>query len=399
MELDAERLLQACSDDGEDAGISIFTELEPLAGTHAPVKPAIYAGRKYQYEQRWWDRAAREGPVDAIVIDNVPSQANRLEAALDSMAEELGLPRVVLDLSGIASLPPHLSRQLSGFRFPHRQADAYLRDAYLEGRSFPRTEAGGRLMAATGDHCEALLEFFPQALLFGFWQSHLGKKRSQAKLARSWVSEIVGYEPAGAATTTAQLGVKGDPLNLSIDERVTFEPGDLLKGWVVEDAKKASGRKSGESLAELGHGQVPISEAEAAPTGVSFRGIEQQSTVSFAGLRRVQAHEPNASAAARALLVSIGLLAHVGAFGRSFSLRSGCDLQATMSRWTWRGPSGDETLTPLVTASARTLFHRCVALAEAAGLPVGQGWASETMVLTPSPALEKAIRLSYPISD
>src|SRR5487761_1722246 len=215
MELDAERLLEACGDDGEDAGISIFTDLEPLAGAYAPVKPAIYAGRKYQREQRWWDRATRDGPVEAIVIDNVPSQANRLEASLDSLACELGLPRVILDLSGIESLPPHLPRELSGFRFPHRQADAYLRDACLDGTSFSKTEQGGRLMAATGDRCEALLEFFPQALLFGFWQSHLGKKRSQAKLARSWVSEIVGYEPAGGAT--AQLGVKGDPLNLSID--------------------------------------------------------------------------------------------------------------------------------------------------------------------------------------
>src|SRR2546425_4767548 len=96
--LTAERLVAACSDDGEDSGIRISVDLEPVAGPGAPVKPAIYSGGKYQIDRRW--RVTENGhlPVDVVVIDNVPSQANRLEAALDRRVD-LGLPRVVLDLA------------------------------------------------------------------------------------------------------------------------------------------------------------------------------------------------------------------------------------------------------------------------------------------------------------
>ena len=64
---------------------------------------------------------------------------------------------------------------------------------------------------------------------------------------------------------------------------------------------------------------------DAEPVAVSFREVVQQATVSFAALRRIR---PAAGAAeARALLVSLGLVAHVAAFGRSFSLRSGAELR------------------------------------------------------------------------
>src|SRR5205807_2877406 len=128
--------------------------------------------------------------------DNVASQANRLEAALEGLREGFGLPELVLDLSAVTSLPPHLPRRISGFRFPHRHADAYLRDAMAGESRFQDTPTGTALLGATADEPVALYEWFPQSLLFGYWQSHLGKKRSQAKLARSWVSEIVGYDPA-----------------------------------------------------------------------------------------------------------------------------------------------------------------------------------------------------------
>ena len=399
MTIDVQRLLEACGELGGDAGISISSDLEPLAGFNAPVKPAIYAGKKYQCERRWWHGAPDGGPVDAIVIDNVPSQANRLEAALETLAPDLDLPRVVLDLSSIESLPPHLPRQLSGFRFPHRHADAYLRDSVLDGVEFSKTELGRRLFDATGDRADALLEVFPQALLFGFWQSHLGKKRSQAKLARSWVSEIVGYQPAG--DPTAQLGLKGDPLNLSITEAVAWDEDDVLSaGWEVgTESKKTGTRKNRDSLAELGHGQVPVSEADASPTGVSFRGIEQQATVSFAGLRRVRTSQPSADAAARAILASLGLVGHVAAFGRGFSLRSGCDLRPHTVTWLWRGAVADEEIEPIDLGGAIDLFQSCVSAGEAAGLPVGANWPSDPIALTPNAALQRAITLSYPLSD
>jgi CRISPR-associated protein Csb1 len=396
--LDEERLVLACSDFSEVAGITITSVLEPLAGPGAPVKPAVYAGGQYQLDRRWDSSSQPPEPVDVVVIDNVPSQANRLEAALELLRERAGLPEVVLDLSGVHDMPPHLPRSLSGLRFPHRQADAYLRDALLGGQAFPGTQLGRDLLASTAEDATALLQWFPQAALFGFWQSHLGKKRSQAKLARSWVSETVGYRPA--TTATKVLGLKGDPINLSVDEPVEFDPEDLLaEPWrIVEGAKKAGGGRARERLSELGHGQVPVNPADASPAAISFARVEQKSTVSFAGLRRVHAGAPDASAAARALLVAIGVAAHVAAFGRPFSLRSGCDLRPASADWRWVAHDREQ-LAPPSLDQAVDLLRACAARAESLGLPVGSKWAAEPLVLTPAGNLSAAIRSTWAVEE
>jgi CRISPR-associated protein Csb1 len=317
-----------------------------------------------------------------LVIDNEPSQANRLEAALEQRRAELGLPEIVLDLSSVGALPPHLPGRISSFRFPHRNADAYLRDAVLDGTRFPRSEVGAAIFGATADKPEALLQWFPQALLFGFWQSHLGR-RSQAKLARAWISEIIGVEPA--ATSVRRLGLKGDPLNLSVAESVDFTS-DAQEEWQFS----ARGKK----LADVGHGQVPVGGADADPTAVSFREVVQQAIVSFAALRRIR---PGTGAAeARALLVSLGLVAHVAAFGRSFSLRSEAELRPAGSTWTWLGETGEHPLERLGLDAVIGLFRECVARAEQAGLPVGRQWAASPMVLTPAANLAAAIRKTWP---
>lgn len=397
MQLDTERLIAACHDDSFDSGILMEAELEPLGGPGSPVKPAVYAGGRYQLDERWVGEGSDRAVAKVVVIDNVPSQANRLEAALESVATQVRLPGVTLDLSGVGNLPPHLPTRLSGFRFPHRSADAYLRDSELDGVAFDTTSVGQAVLAGTADRPMALFQWFPQALLFGFWQSHLGKKRSQAKLARSWVSEIIGIRPGSVETRT--LGIKGDPLNLSGDERVVYQPDDLLAGWeLAEGVKKSGGSKKQESLSEIGHGQVPFRSGQEALAGVSCQAIVQRSTVSFAGLRRVWCGSPGANSAGRAMLVSLGLLAHVSAFSRSFSLRSGCDLRPVRVRWTWLGAGSDEALEILDQDSAIHLFHSCVAAAEDQGLPVGTHW-SDPITLTPNPSLVRVIRSTWPVGD
>lgn len=380
----ADELVPACADESPAAGITIRTVLEPLAGDGAPVKPATYAGGVFQHGRRWWGEGADRRPVDILVIDNEPSQANRLEAALSQQREELGLPEIVLDLSEIGLLPPHLPRRISSFQFPHRNADAYLRDALVDGAPFVRSDIGRAVFDATTDRPEALLQWCPQALLYGFWQSHLGKKRSQAKAARSWMSEIIGVEPA--IDDVRRLGLKGDPLNLSVTDPVSYNE-------MAHDEWQFSAK--GKRLADIGHGQVPVSGDDAALAGVSFRAVIQQSTVSFASLRRIRAG--TGSAEARALLASLGLLAHVAAFSRPFSLRSGADLRPSRSEWTWLGEAGDRPFEAPDIRSADALFAECTRRAEAAGLPVGSSWAADALILTPAPNLAEAIRKSWPV--
>jgi CRISPR-associated protein Csb1 len=391
--LTPEFLAEACSDDSFEDGISLLTTFESLGGEGSTVKPAIYEGGVFQNGTRWIpgsDGGLAKTPI--IVIDNEASQANRLEGALLAFREKLGLPHFSLDLAGL-NLPPHLPRKLSSLQFPHRNADAYLRDSELDGKPFMKTVIGKQIFEATPDRPEALYQWMPYGLLYGFWQSHLGKKGAQTKLARSWTSSIIGIDPA--SDDVRVNGTKGDPLNLSISQALEYSDLDL-RTWSVVDSAKAKGSKQGDSLAEIGHGQVPFAKDKQSPAGISFRSVQQQSTVSFASLRRVSCVDPDMNGAGRALLVALGLAAHVAAFGRAVSLRSGCDLRPTTSSWTQLSPSGDTSIVAMTMEQATALLQGCISQAAGVGLPVGRGhWVGETL-LQPNPQLRKAIELSYP---
>ena len=395
---DLERLLQGCSDDSFDDGLLIETELVPVAGVGAPVKPAVYEGGRYQRDRRWASPDDAE-PQDVIVIDNVPSQANRLEEQLRRARERCGLPEIVLDLSDMDWMPAHLPRQLSSFQFPHRNADAYLRDASLDGQPFGKTDVGQAIFEATPWEAGALVSWFPQALLYGFWQSHLGKKRQQTKHARAWVSEVVGWQPGpGADDTIGALGLKGDPLNLSVDENAVFDPNDQA-GWRLgERPEKGQDKKK---LSELGHGQVPfMSDGDAAPAGVSFRRLTQKVSLSFAQLRRVSmgSSSSEADAAARALVVSMGLHAHVLAFGRGFALRSGAELRPKEVSVTWLSSDGDERIALGEVEATHDLVMLAKDAARAASVPL-DGWDREPLGLRANDALRKAIEATWPKLD
>ena len=392
--LDLDALLAGCADDSFDDGIRIDTELVPLAGPGAPVKPAVYEGGTYQVDRRWAS-PVDEAPTPVIVIDNVPSQANRLEEALRRHRESIGVPEMVLDLSDVGSLPVHLPPQLSSLQFPHRNADAYLRDARRDdGTDFMKTDIGQAIFEATPQTCGPLMAWFPQALLYGFWQTHLGKKRQNTKHARAWVSEIVGWDPA--ATDTKVLGLKGDALNLNSEEAVTTNPDDLVRWWDIGKKEKVGGGRKGK-LSEIGHGQVPFMGANAPAAAVSFARVIQRATVSFAHLRRIALgpnHSTDADAAARALLVALGLHAHVLAFGRGFALRSGAELRPKPVEATWLGNS-DAPCTIGEATATLALLRSAVTHAASAGVPL-DGWNQPALMLIPKDNLRRAIRATWP---
>ena len=114
--INLEILLGACADDSFDDGIRIDTELVPLAGPGGPVKPAVYEGGTYQQDRRWAAPDDAE-PTLVIVIDNVPSQANRLEEAMRRNRGSARVPELVLDLSDLSELPAHLPRRLRAWSF------------------------------------------------------------------------------------------------------------------------------------------------------------------------------------------------------------------------------------------------------------------------------------------
>lgn len=397
-EIDLDALIQGCDDSATDSGIRLHTELEPLNGRGGPVKPAVYAshsGPRFQEDRRWASVDDTE-PTRVIVIDNIPSQTNRLEDALRRERVSVGVPELVLDLSDLSHLPSHLPRSISSLQFPHRNADAYLRDAMLEDENFLATEVGKEIFGATAQTCGPLMAWFPQSLLFGFWQSHLGRKRSNTKHARSWVSEIVGWQPATAETR--RLGMKGDPLNLNIDSKLRIDPDDQTKWDITTEARKRdrSDEGKGTRLSEIGHGQALFREMEQAPAAVSFTRITQQATISFAQLRRVSLGDdrPNADAAARALLVALGLHAHNLAFGRGFALRSGAELEPRKTTGTWLGGGTDESCETGDSQATARLLQEARTHAAAEGVPL-DGW-DQQVILKPKRQLRKTILETWP---
>ena len=394
-ELVLDDLIRGCADSSFEDGIRIDTELVPVGGAGSPIKPAIYEGGNYQLDQRW-EKPDDEKSARVIVIDNTPSQANRLEEALRLHRATSGIPEIILDLSGLSHLPPHLPRSLSSLQFPHRNADAYLRDAMLAGKDFLKTSLGKSIFSATAQTCGPLIAWFPQALLYGFWQSHLGKKRQNTKHARAWVSEIIGWRPASIESKV--LGVKGDPLNLSVSEDVLSSDDDRTEWSILTDGRETakSGAKK-KKLSEIGHGQVPFSGADAMPAAVSFSRISQRATLSFAQLRRISLGPDgsmDADAAMRALLVALALYAHKLAFGRGFALRSGAELRPSASTLTWLGQNGDEVKSWGNLENVLALLQSAKAHAQSLGVPL-DGWGVEPIVLLPRKNLEKAIASTW----
>ena len=398
-QIDLEALVAGCADDSFDDGIRIDSDLEPLSGPGGVVKPAVYEGGTYQQDRRWASPDDAE-PTPVIVIDNVPSQANRLEEALRRNRASAPIPEFVLDLSELAHLPAHLPRSLSSLEFPHRNADAYLRDAELDGEDFLKTEIGEAIFGATAQTCGPLVAWFPQALLYGFWQSHLGKKRPNTKHARAWVSEIIGWQPASA--DTRNMGLKGDPLSLTTDKddtEVTSNEDDRTK-WDVGKKRDVEGGKPAK-LSKIGHGQVPfMRNGDLAAAAVSFARVTQRATVSFAQLRRVSlgGDSGEADAAVRALLVALGLHAHQLAFGRGFALRSGAELRPRSTTATWLGAEGDEPIDLGGVETTRALLESARGHAESLGAPL-DGWGAPAVRLTPKANLSAAIRSTWPELD
>ncbi len=398
--IDLEALLAGCADNSFDDGIRIDSDLEPLSGPGGVVKPAVYEGGTYQLDKRWASPADPE-PTLVIVIDNVPSQANRLEEALQKSRASTSIPEFTLDFSELAHLPAHLPRSLSSLEFPHRNADAYLRDAELDGQDFLKTDIGRAIFGATAQTCGPLIAWFPQALLYGFWQSHLGKKRQNTKHARAWVSEIIGWNPA--ATETKVLGVKGDALNLNTDDVVSSNPNDRTE-WEIGKGVKSDGAKiegaRKDKLSEIGHGQVPFRQDTAAAGAVSFARVTQRATVSFAQLRRISlgGGSGKADAAVRALLVALGLHAHQLAFGRGFALRSGAELRPRNTTATKLGADGDEPFNLGDVETTGALLEAARTHAASHGVPL-DGWGGSPTRLTPKENLKKAISATWPELD
>lgn len=365
-------LTEAVSLEGDRAVVRITTTYEPAAGAGSRVFPPTYPRNRdsespYVLEERRVGSEVRQ----VVLMDAVPSQANRAEEALLRAHRQgrVGLPLLEIQHKGLAEVT------LTSLELPHRYADAYLRDSLIDGVKFDKTDIGKAFQAATLQDASSLYRHDPGSLVFGAWNSH--RKGRQAKFPRVYGSEIVGWDPSEGNRKAGRM----DPLNLTGGRKGTGDD------WAFKPVEK---KQKDERLSEIGLGNIAPNDA---PGGVTISSATRFATISAAALDRIGfgAASPAAAVAARVLLASYALLADRLAFGGpSIWLRSGCELVAVEDRLEWVTRGGGVEGFDLSVAEAVALFEHSTAVAAEQGLPISV----DTVSLVPGPALADAIDFS-----
>ncbi|MDO4888672.1 MAG: type I-U CRISPR-associated RAMP protein Csb1/Cas7u [Actinomycetaceae bacterium] len=358
--------------DPEWAAIRIATTYQPSGGPGTRVYPPTFptSGRDespYLFEERLSNGEAR----NAVVLDQVPSQANRCEeaGARAWRQEMVRMPMLRMRHEGTASF------ELIGLEAPHRAFDAYWRDCTLDDVKFDKSEVGKAILAASLADATALLTYDPATLVYGAWNSH--RKGRQAKFPRLYSSEVVGWDPV---TGTRKAG-RMDPANLTGSRS---GDGD---GWTYAPP---GAKKKDAKLSEIGHGNIAPNSAHG---GVTITDATRTAVLSLTATRRLGfgSLDPAAVEAARALLVAFGLLGDRLAFGDAgLWLRSGCDLVMQTEQLEWIGRGGVAESFALSPSEAIQLYEDALQAALDAGVPLHL----ETVELVPNKSLREALEFS-----
>lgn len=366
-------VLSAVSLGGNRAVLRIVATYQPVGGAGCKVFPPTYPTSSGQPPYVLEERMVAGQPRRDVLLDSTPSQANRAEEAL-LRAHRSGVVQVpLLQVEHTGEAPV----TLTSLEFPHRYADAYLRDSLLDGVPFDQTDLGRSLLASSLEDASALYAHDPGSLVYGAWNSH--RKGRQQKFPRVYASEVIGWDPVVGARNAGRM----DPLNLQGAQK----PLKSGAGW--EYAPVAT-KVKGEKLSEIGHGNIA---PNAQHGGVTISSAQRVATVSLAGLDRIGfgGLPPEAARAARAVLAAYAILADRLAFGGpSVWLRSGCELVVESERVEWVDRGGAVEEVDLSVNAAVELFELAAGQAEKQGL----GLVVQTVRLTPSKELAKAIDFS-----
>ena len=373
----ADRLLAAVSPEREHTAIVVRALYQPVGGAGRTVMPPTYPPpdnnrdliAKYLIAKRLVEGAPRE----SVVIDQEPSQANRVEESLRDAWDEgtLQLPMFVL------RSPTNMGEvRLTSLDFPHRYADAYLRDSLVEGTRFDESSVGQRLRATTVADVRPLYQREPCSLLYGAWDSH--RKGRWPKFARLYSASMYGLDPEAGQ----RRGGRMDPVNLNgnVDDK-----GKAESDWkFISEGDKQKGKR----LSEIGHGNIAPNPV---PGGVTVSEIRRVASISLAGLERLRFGDASADAArlARAALAALALAGDRLTFSRpSVWLRSGCDLAKFRENLGLERPGGELDEFAITAQDALDVFHELRDRAAAAGVPMD----SDTIELVPMQSLADAIR-------
>jgi CRISPR-associated protein Csb1 len=416
---------------GSAAAFRLTLKLEAVS---PKVFPPTYEGGKYATEARFIPgykytdpETGREAPVPCVLLDSVPSQANRMELALQDawMGGEIELPVVSADFSAVKN--PGVPK-VTSLQAPHRIADAILRDSTLgngkKPTEFRESEIGKELDQLSAGYATPLLKYAPHCLVFGMWDSTGPRGGLGVKFARAVVSEIIGVNAVGGVATASRI----DPLNIRVNSGTLYEAEG--GGWTLDEkaaAKVKEGKEKGKPSklgkdgkpSEANHGNVTpdfvyardankniLRDENGRPIhkgGFTIDYAEQTTVLSLPALRRLrfparpeERSSPEGDLAARTYLAALGLLGATLAIEAGYDLRSRCILRAKDGLvWNLLGKPGDPDLSFTLDKSAAVkLYSDALAAVQKAELPVHL----EEIILTPLAKLVALVKKSMEIA-
>lgn len=322
-------LLNACTQGGPSVMTSV-TELSAAAGKHASITPAKFVEGKtsvFGFEERFID----EKPVEAVVIDSIPSSANRGEEAImrdiEAGHEVLSrIPRIELVYG---------DRVFTDISLPHRFSDGHIRAGEYEGKPVTEAQWYKELRDGSSRNYQTLLNVAPIALVCGAWDST--PKSNQVRIRRAVAGETIGVladqTRPGAEQQGARSGARVDPVGASVMldaadfEQIISNQANALSAKKMEafhdeikklkKGKKISGSK-------VGVGALP-------PTldplgGVSCSRVIRSWVISFTALRQLNFGEKSEENVAGRALVAALAIALVARAEQELYYRSNCDL-------------------------------------------------------------------------
>ncbi len=381
---------------GSAAAFRLTLRLEAVS---PKVFPPTYEGGKYATEER----IISGDRLPCVLLDSVPSQANRMELALQEAHDggEIKLPLVAVDFSAVEN--PGVPK-ITSLQAPHRIADAILRDSTVgkeaKAPKFRQSDIGKELDQLTTGYATPLLKHAPHCLVFGMWDSTGPKGGLGVKFARAVVSEIIGVNAVGGRKTSSRI----DPLNIRVNSGKLFAAKG--GGWTLDEANAVKEKSKPVPLgkegkpSEANHGNVTPTISDG---GFTIDYAEQSTVLSLPALRRLRfpakagdKSTPEGDVAARTYLAALGLLGATLAVEAGYDLRSRCVLRAKDAVvWHLLGKPGEpDTPFTLDKAAALKLYADALAAVQKAKLPIHL----EEVILTPSADLVTLVKKSMEIA-
>ena len=365
--------------------LRLTARLQPQ-GAGGCVQPPTYSEGQHIFRKAWVDGEER----DAVLLDSVQSQANRIEEAILQAVDDgvLAYPDIRVEIDRSEGPP----EEYSVLQLSHRIFDAVLRQTLLDGEPFPKTAIGKAIYSARLESAGPIYTHAPVSLVLGAWDSHGGGGPLSLKLPRLVSSEIIGVD----ARPARRGAVKFDPMDIRKGAGPLYASPDPDLRFSLE--KPAGSKAKKKNPSDYGFGNVPTLEDR----GAVIRYALQTTTVSLTAARRisfqdVETEERRArDQAGRTALIALALHGMALQWRTGHFLRSGCELVPE----TWPsleviGRSLEETETlPFDLDATEGLLQ--AALEEAA--KHGLRWREEVLHLTANEVLRTLVEQSRAVA-